>query len=219
MRGGSAAGYPLYTRFAWGQNLKQGQPVLLAGVNVGYVSDVKLRRDGFLDVDLRVDNDVQVPKGSMATVKPVGIFGDVAVALTPNVPVPRWTTQPGDTVPAGPPRTDIGADHEPRRLDRDDRAAHDAGARTQSWSQAGGVARTCARRSRRRASLVGAAQSIAAEQNRNLTVTMNRASAARLSRGRLGEDRLDAAELPADEREPRRARGRTSTRRAAARTR
>ena len=39
-RGKLKPGYPLYTRFAWGQNLKQGQPVLLAGVSVGYVGDV-----------------------------------------------------------------------------------------------------------------------------------------------------------------------------------
>ena len=31
VRGGLSSGYPLYTKFAWGQNLKPGQPVLLAG--------------------------------------------------------------------------------------------------------------------------------------------------------------------------------------------
>ena len=69
-RGGLKSGYPLYTRFQWGQSLKQGQPVLLAGVNIGYVSDVKLRRDGYLDVTFRVNGDQTVPKGSVATVKP-----------------------------------------------------------------------------------------------------------------------------------------------------
>ena len=39
------------TAFAWGQNLKPGQPVLLAGVNVGYVGDINLARTGTLDVD------------------------------------------------------------------------------------------------------------------------------------------------------------------------
>src|ERR671916_131682 len=38
-RGGLSKGYPLYTRFAWGQNLKQGQPVQLAGVSVGDVAE------------------------------------------------------------------------------------------------------------------------------------------------------------------------------------
>jgi phospholipid/cholesterol/gamma-HCH transport system substrate-binding protein len=46
VRGGLSAGYPLYTRFPWGQNLKQGQPVLLAGVTVGYVGDVQQQRAG-----------------------------------------------------------------------------------------------------------------------------------------------------------------------------
>jgi phospholipid/cholesterol/gamma-HCH transport system substrate-binding protein len=106
-RGGLKSGYPLYTRFAWGQNLKQGQPVLLAGVSVGYVGDVTLRRDGYLDVMLRVNDGFTVPKGSTATVKPVGIFGDVAVALTPKAPVPAANYAPGDTVPPGPPSADI----------------------------------------------------------------------------------------------------------------
>ncbi len=61
-RGGLSSGYPLYTRFAWGQNLKQGQPVLLAGVNVGYVGDVTLRRDGYLDVMLRIDDSIRSRK-------------------------------------------------------------------------------------------------------------------------------------------------------------
>jgi phospholipid/cholesterol/gamma-HCH transport system substrate-binding protein len=88
VRGGLSSGYPLYARFAWGQNLKPGQPVLLAGVNVGAVADVTLRDDGFLDVVLRVNDDVKVPKNSVASVKPVGIFGDAAIALTPKGPSP-----------------------------------------------------------------------------------------------------------------------------------
>jgi phospholipid/cholesterol/gamma-HCH transport system substrate-binding protein len=107
-RGGLKSGYPLYTRFAWGQNLKQGQPVLLAGVSVGYVGDVNLRRDGYLDVMLRIDDQYTVPKGSTAIVKPVGIFGDVAVALMPPIPVPATSYSPGDTVPPGPAAADIG---------------------------------------------------------------------------------------------------------------
>ena len=44
--------------------------LLLAGVNVGYVSDGKLRRDGYLDVTFRVNGDQTIPKGSVASVKP-----------------------------------------------------------------------------------------------------------------------------------------------------
>jgi phospholipid/cholesterol/gamma-HCH transport system substrate-binding protein len=100
-RGGLSSGYPLYTRFAWGQNLKQGQPVQLAGVSVGYVDEVHLRDDGFLDVVLRVQDEYKIPRNSTAAVVPVGIFGDVAVALQPKTPS-RIHYEPGDTVPAGP---------------------------------------------------------------------------------------------------------------------
>ena len=100
VRGGLSSGYPLYSRFAWGQNLKPGQQVLLAGVAVGTVADVTLRNDGYLDVVLRVNDDVKVPKNSVASVKPVGIFGDAAIALTPKGPSPV-SYSPGDTVPVG----------------------------------------------------------------------------------------------------------------------
>jgi phospholipid/cholesterol/gamma-HCH transport system substrate-binding protein len=106
-RGGLSSGYPLYARFAWGQNLKQGQPVQLAGVSVGYVDEVQLRDDGYLDVVLRVDNDYKIPRSATAAVVPVGIFGDVAVALTPKAPS-RVHYQAGDTVPPGVSPPGIG---------------------------------------------------------------------------------------------------------------
>src|SRR5918992_2137529 len=99
-RGGLSSGYPLYTRFAWGQNLKQGQPVQLAGVSVGYVDEVKLRDDGYLDVVLRVQDEYKIPRNSTAAVVPVGIFGDVAVGLMPKGPSSVHYER-GDTVPAG----------------------------------------------------------------------------------------------------------------------
>lgn len=105
-RGGLSRGYSLYTHFAWGQGLKKGQPVLLAGVSVGYVNNVTLK-PGYLDVELRIDNGVPIPRGSKATVKPNGIFGDVAIALTPPTPLPSASYAERDTVPPGPPTPDI----------------------------------------------------------------------------------------------------------------
>ena len=105
-RGGLSSGYPLYARFPWGAGLKQGQPVLLAGVNVGYVDDVQLRRDGWLDVTMRVTKKYQVPLGSKATVVPIGIFGDQAIALTPEgITVESYAE--GDTIPIGVPAPGI----------------------------------------------------------------------------------------------------------------
>ena len=99
-RGGLSSGYPLYARFPWGAGLKQGQPVLLAGVSVGYVDDIQLRRDGWLDVTMRVNDEYQVPMGSTAKVVPIGFFGDQAIALTPTgITVESYAV--GDTIPIG----------------------------------------------------------------------------------------------------------------------
>lgn len=98
VRGGLRRGYMLHTQFPWGANLKQGQAVMLAGVTVGYVNDVRLKQ-GYLDVDLTIQNKYKVPKPSTAQVYPVGIFGDVAVALRPEAPSPI-SYQPGDTIPS-----------------------------------------------------------------------------------------------------------------------
>ena len=176
VRGGLSSGYPLYSRFVWGQNLKPGQQVLLAGVAVGAVADVKLRDDGFLDVTLRVNDDVKVPKNSVASVKPVGIFGDAAIALTPKGPS-KVSFSPGDTVPVGPADTDIQAIM--NRVDS-------IGATVQTMTKAinadlvasGGI-KDMRRTLANAAELSQAAtrlsiqlNSIAAEQNRNLTATM-----------------------------------------------
>jgi phospholipid/cholesterol/gamma-HCH transport system substrate-binding protein len=100
-RGGLSKGYPLYAKFPWGAGLKQGQPVLLVGVNVGYVDQVDLHQDGILVTTLRIAKDYQVPITSKAAVVPNGIFGDQAVAVTPSKPDPR-SFKPGDTIPIGP---------------------------------------------------------------------------------------------------------------------
>jgi phospholipid/cholesterol/gamma-HCH transport system substrate-binding protein len=102
-RGGLSNGYPLYATFPWGAGLKTGQPVLLVGVTVGFVDEVKLEQDGTLITSFRIRDEYQVPLGSKATVVANGIFGDMAIALTPEGPNPR-SFQPGDTVPIGPPQ-------------------------------------------------------------------------------------------------------------------
>jgi phospholipid/cholesterol/gamma-HCH transport system substrate-binding protein len=169
-RGGLKSGYPLYTRFAWGQNLKQGQPVLLAGVSVGYVSDVQLRRDGNLDVMLRIDDNYSIPRGSLATVKPVGIFGDVAVALTPPTPVPATNYASGDTVPPGPPTPDIAQIM--TRMDSIGRSIEVLSHAIQIEVVQAGTLRDIHGAVLSAAKFAAQLQAIAAEQNRNLTETM-----------------------------------------------
>ena len=107
-RGGLAPGYPLHATFVWGAGLKQGQPVLLSGVTVGYVADVTLRADGMLVVTMRVRKQYQVPKGTTATIEPNGFFGDMLVALHPAAPTSE-TFAVGDTIPPGLASPSLGA--------------------------------------------------------------------------------------------------------------
>ena len=75
--------------------------MLLVGVNVGYVDEVDLHQDGILVTTLRIQKAYKVPVTSTAAVVPNGIFGDMAIAVTPSRPDPR-SFKAGDTVPVGP---------------------------------------------------------------------------------------------------------------------
>lgn len=169
-RGGLKSGYPLYTRFAWGQNLKQGQPVLLAGVTVGYVGDVNLRRAGYLDVLLQIHDEYKVPKGSKATVKPIGIFGDVAVALTPPSPAPAQDYAPGDTVPPGVPSADV--DQIMSRVDSIGAATSVLMHALQTEIVQAGTLKDIHKAVASAAVLSAQLQGVLAEQNRNVTATL-----------------------------------------------
>ena len=82
VRGGFSTGYPLYARFEWGAGVKQGQPVRLAGVQIGVVSGVELDPRGTILVEMTIEDDYHVPRNSEAAVVPVGIFGDQEIALS-----------------------------------------------------------------------------------------------------------------------------------------
>jgi phospholipid/cholesterol/gamma-HCH transport system substrate-binding protein len=108
-RGGLSRGYPLYAKFEWGAGLKQGQPVLFSGANIGYVDDIILRDDGGLVSVLRIYKDKHVPDGTIANIAPYGFFGDQLIALKnpPQGPTGRFY-QPGDTIPTGKGSIQIG---------------------------------------------------------------------------------------------------------------
>lgn len=170
-RGGLSSGYPLYARFAWGQNLKQGQPVLLAGVNIGYVDDVQLESDGYLDVVLRIHDEYHVPKSAKAYVRPVGIFGDVAVALSPRLGSNLSETfSPGDTVPAGPP--EAGVAEIMSTADSVGKAVNVIAQAMKSQMVDAGALHDLRETVAATAHLAAQLQTIAAQQNANLTSTL-----------------------------------------------
>jgi phospholipid/cholesterol/gamma-HCH transport system substrate-binding protein len=105
-RGGLQPGYPLFVKFTWGAGLKQGQPVLLSGVNVGYVQSVALQPDGWLVVHMRVRKNYKVPHGTTAAIEPNGFFGDMLIALKPSKPS-LTNFAPNDTIPSGKPATQL----------------------------------------------------------------------------------------------------------------
>jgi phospholipid/cholesterol/gamma-HCH transport system substrate-binding protein len=107
-RGGLAPGYPMYAKFPWGAGLRQGQPVLLAGVTVGYVDNVDIKNEGYLLVAMRVRNEYKIPKGTTAKIEPNGFFGDMLVALYPDKPTTNYFAV-GDTIPAGKASPSVGA--------------------------------------------------------------------------------------------------------------
>lgn len=174
-RGGLSKGYPLYAKFPWNSGLKQGQPVLLAGVNVGYVDEVELRQDGTVLTTFRVGKKYKVPAGTKATVVANGIFGDMAIALTPKGPNPI-SIPPGDTVPVGPSSPGIA-----QITSKADSIATSVNAMTTALNKeliaSGGVQdlrRTLASANALTLNmnrLVSQFSSIAAEQNRQLTLT------------------------------------------------
>lgn len=169
VRGGLRRGYTLYTVFPWGQNLKQGQAVLLSGVTVGYVSDVRLKDTGVLDVDMVIQKKYRIPANAHAEVYPVGIFGDVAVALKTPGPSPI-SFAPGDTVPSSASASGLDAlqaraDTVVASLSRITKAFEaevvQAGALRDLRGAAGSLRK-----------LTDQMQGVVAEQNRNLSVTL-----------------------------------------------
>ena len=103
VRGGFSSGYPLHARFKWGAGVKQGQPVRLAGVQIGVVSDVELDPKGTILVTMSIEDKYGVPRNSTAAVQPVGIFGDQEIALLPAEPSPIFFEK-GDSVPPATPK-------------------------------------------------------------------------------------------------------------------
>lgn len=171
VRGGFSQGYPLYARFKWGAGVKQGQPVRLAGVQIGVVSDVELDPRGTILVEMSIEDDYQVPRNSKAAVVPVGIFGDQEIALLPDEPSMVFFNA-RDSVPAAPPKAGLPeltarADTISQRIDDVARAVQ------VELVQGGGVAdlrKTLASMN----SLARQLATIATEQSRQLALTQTR---------------------------------------------
>jgi len=171
VRGGFKSGYPLYARFKWGAGIKQGQPVRLAGVQVGVVSTVDLDPRGTILVKMSIEKQYQVPRNSSAAVVPVGIFGDQEIALLPTEPSPI-SFNPGDSVPSAPLK--IGIPELTARADTISQRLDDVAKTVQLELVAGGgiadLRKSLAALNELSRSLSG----IAGEQSKQLSLTLTR---------------------------------------------
>ena len=169
-RGGLSQGYPLYARFDWGAGLKQGQQVQLGGVPIGYVDEIELDMEGgTILVTMQIQDKYEVPQTTTAYVVPYGIFGDQIIAFRPASPS-RTVFEPNDTVPAGKPGPTME-----QIIARVDSIGGTLGDVAEAFEiqlvQSGGVEdlrRSLAGMNR----LVTQLNTIAAEQSRQITLTM-----------------------------------------------
>lgn len=77
--------YPLEARFANASGLHRGGSVVLAGVTVGRVDDVRVDPTDYSAIaTLRVSSAVKLPSDTMASIKTSGLIGDKFVALSPG---------------------------------------------------------------------------------------------------------------------------------------
>ena len=96
-RGGLSKGYAVYSTFAWGEGLKQGQPVLFSGANIGYVDEITLLDSGLV-IEMRIAKKQRIPEGTVAAIAPYGFFGDKLIALKPTQKPNGRYVEAGDTI-------------------------------------------------------------------------------------------------------------------------
>ena len=168
VRGGLRSGYELYSVFGWNAaELKTGQPVRLAGVQIGYVKDVALRDNGTLVVAMDIEKGRRVPRNARAIPEAVGLFGDAQVTLQAQPDTRSYAS--GDTVPIGVTPPGI-----PQLTAKADSVATTSVALSRQIQaqliDSGGL-RDLRRTITQANALVGQLASIASQQSRQLTAT------------------------------------------------
>lgn len=73
--------YTVQAEFVNVAGIKKGASVQVAGVGVGEVTELSLV-DQYANLTLRIDNDVKIPRDSIASVKSQGIIGDKFIQIS-----------------------------------------------------------------------------------------------------------------------------------------
>jgi phospholipid/cholesterol/gamma-HCH transport system substrate-binding protein len=88
LRGRGLSGGEVYTvRFSDVDGLREGAPVQMMGIRVGFVEQIKpivVRSKYYVNVDFQLtDADIQVPRGSILAIEQSGIIGEKFLEITP----------------------------------------------------------------------------------------------------------------------------------------
>lgn len=101
---GPQGGYALYLRLDNAGGLTADGEVLVAGITVGTIEEIRLEAPKAL-LTLRIRDDVKLPRDSTASVKTHGVLGEKYVEITPGVS-PEFLRD-GDLLLSGPPPGDL----------------------------------------------------------------------------------------------------------------
>ncbi|MFZ0451908.1 MAG: outer membrane lipid asymmetry maintenance protein MlaD [Desulfatiglandaceae bacterium] len=76
-------GYDIQAEFSNSGGLKNGASVVIAGVQIGRVKDIKLK-DYQAVVSLHIPDEIKIQEDSIATIKTKGLIGEKYVEITPG---------------------------------------------------------------------------------------------------------------------------------------
>jgi phospholipid/cholesterol/gamma-HCH transport system substrate-binding protein len=96
--------YPVSATFSQVGALRSGAPVVIAGVDVGEVTDVSLK-DFAAVVRMRINEDIELPTDSIASIRTRGLIGEQYVAVSPGGA--RETVEPGGRITETEPAIDL----------------------------------------------------------------------------------------------------------------
>ena len=77
--------YKIRAEFTSASGLKKGAHVEIAGVSVGKVTDIIFNPETYLaDVYMSIENNIQIPEDSIASIRTSGIIGDKFLKISPG---------------------------------------------------------------------------------------------------------------------------------------
>jgi phospholipid/cholesterol/gamma-HCH transport system substrate-binding protein len=92
-------GYVLYAYFDTTAGLEKRAVVRIAGVKIGYVKDIRLKRNR-AEVEMDIDQDTKIPRDSKASIASLGMVGEKYVEISPGDEEDVY--KPGETIEGQP---------------------------------------------------------------------------------------------------------------------